>query len=85
MQKLLKVKSKVPFMTRDDMMAILMTTWQASDIQEANSAKCFKDIWLTNALNGDEDLLVSVRLRALINEDFTKIRKDHVSSEPQAT
>ena len=72
-------------MARDDMMAALMNAWQSSDIQEVNGAKCFKDVWLTNALNGDEDLLVSARLRSLIGEEFTKFRKDHESSDPQAT
>ena len=85
MKKLINDKSKVPSMARDDMMAALMNAWQSSDIQEVNGAKCFKDVWLTNALNGDEDLLVSARLRSLIGEEFTKFRKDHESSDPQAT
>ena len=67
-----KDKNKVPLPNREDMVKMLLPAWK--DVPN-NFAKVFKKRFVTNALDGSEDHLVSDKLFALIGSDMQKFRK----------
>ena len=58
---------KIPQPTWDDMMGILEEIFKSSEIDVVNH---FKALWVTNALDGSEDCLVSERLMSLVGENI---------------
>ena len=69
-------------MTRDNIMKTLMETWKSEEIMKING-----EVWLSNsnALSGNDDILVSTRLKSLVGEEFTSFRKVLMALKPPAT
>ena len=72
-----KDRNKVPSPNREDMVKMLLSAWK--DVPN-NFAKVFKKLFVTNALDGSEDHLVSDKLFALIGSDMQKFRKELTES-----
>ena len=62
---------KIPQPTRDDTMRMLIQSFKSFEIDFANR---FKALWVTNALDGSEDYLVSERLMSLFGEKMKAFR-----------
>ena len=83
MLKMLEVdKNKVPAPTREDMVNMLMSSWKKV---ETDFAAVFKKLFVTNALDGTEDHLVSDKLFALIGSTMKNIRREILESALPAT
>ena len=80
--KLNKDPEKIPFMSRDNNTQCLTDSYKSLDIDHE---LVFKDIWLTNAIDGSKDIHVSSRLQALIGDKFKAFRKDLLEKETPAT
>ena len=59
------------------MMSMLLKAWDSLQI---DTKKEFKSLFVTNALDGSEDYLVSDKLFSLIGEDMVAFRKELLSS-----
>ena len=57
--------------TQDDMMKILIESFKSLGIDFVNR---FKALWVTNALDGSEEYLVSERLMSLVGEKMKDFR-----------
>ena len=57
--------------TQDDMMKILIESFKSLEIDFVNR---FKALWVTNALDGSEEYLVSERLMSLVGEKMKDFR-----------
>ena len=76
--KMLKMdKNKVPSPKREHMVKMLLSAWR--DVPN-NFADIFKKLFVTNALDGSEDHLVSDKLFVLIGSDIQKFRKELIES-----
>eukprot|EP00794_Sanderia_malayensis_P013649 gene13649-15078_t len=62
---------KIPSPSRDEMMSMLNESFSALDIDFCTR---FKSLWVTNALDGSEDHMVSDKLFRLVGEDLVKYR-----------
>lgn len=62
---------KIPQPSRDDMMRMLAESLEAVDIDVVTR---FKSLWVTNALDGSEDYLVSERIIMLVGEKLKAFR-----------
>ena len=69
---------KIPQPSRDDMMRILSESFEAVEIDVVTH---FKSLWVTNALDGSKDYLVSERIMMLIGEKLKVFRKQLNKSE----
>ena len=63
---------KIPQPSRDDMMRMLSESFEAVEIDVVTH---FKSLWVTNALDGSEDYLVSERIMMLVGEKLKVFRK----------
>ena len=63
---------KVPQTSRDDTMRMLSESFEAVEIDVVTH---FKSLWVTNALDGSKDYLVSERIMMLIGEKLKVFRK----------
>ena len=72
-----KDKNKVPSPNREDMVKMLLSAWK--DVPN-NFAEVFKKLFVTYALDGSEDYLVSDKLFVLIESDMQKFRKELTES-----
>ena len=72
LQQLRHDKSKIPSPSREEMMSMLCKSWESLDI---DFSERYKALWITNALDGSEDHLVSDRIFRLVGEDLQKFRK----------
>ena len=72
-----KDRNKVPSPSREDMVKMLLSAWK--DVPN-NFAEVFKKLFVTNALDGSEDYLVSDKLFVLIESDMQKFRKELTES-----
>ena len=63
---------KIPQPSRDDMMRMLSESFEAVEIDAVTH---FKSLWVTNALDGSEDYLVSERIMMLVGEKLKVFRK----------
>ena len=80
-QQLRHDRNKIPSPSRDEMMSMLCEAWDGLEI---NFAHRYKALWVTNALDGSEDQLVSDRLYQLVGSDLLKFREELMkSSSPQ--
>ena len=66
-------KGKIPSASREDMVYINMSSWEKV-IHTVNFSTAFKRRFVTNALDGSEDYLVSDRLFKLIGEEMQEFR-----------
>ena len=72
-----KDKNKVPSPNREDMVKMLLSAWKNVP---NHFAEVFKKLFVTDALDGSEDNLVSDKLFALIGSDMQKFRKELTES-----
>ena len=72
LKKLTEEPGKIPSHSRDEMMSMLSKAWNILDV---DTAKEFKRLFVTNALDGSEDFLVSDKLYALVGNDMVKFRE----------
>ena len=61
------------------MMRMLLKAW---DLLDVNTEKEFKSLFVTTALEGSEDYLVSDKLYTLVGNDMVRFRKELMSSRP---
>ena len=73
MQQLKANPKKIPQPSRDDMMRILVESFKSLEI---NVESCFEALWVTNALDGTEDYLVSERVMLLVGNKMKVFRND---------
>ena len=66
--------ARVPSLSRDDQLALLDSTWKS--VREFDWVTAFKSLFLTNALNGSEDLLVSAGLWDAVGRELVRIRQE---------
>lgn len=81
-EQLEKDPNKIPSPSRDEMMEMMMEAVRTMNI-DGNSA--FKSLFLTNALDGSEDYLVSERIFGLIGDQIIKFRKELMEKEYPGT
>ena len=73
MQQLKPNPKKIPQPSRDDMMRILVESFKSLEIDVES---CFEALWVTNALDGTEDYLVSERVMLLVGNKMKVFRND---------
>ena len=74
--------NKIPSPSRDEVMRMLLKAWDLLDI---DTEREFKYLFVTNALNGSEDYLVSDKLYALVVSEMVKFRTELMTSLPAKT
>ena len=72
----------MPSPSRDEMMRMLLKTWELLDL---DTEREFKSLFVTNALDGSEDYLVSDKLHALVGNEMVKFRTELMTSHPAKT
>ena len=68
---------KIPQPNRDDMMRMLVESLQSIDVDVQGR---YKSLWLTCALDGGEDYLVSEKLMSMVGKDLKKFRAELMKS-----
>ena len=74
--------NKIPSPSRDEMMRMLLKAWE---LLEVDTEWEFKFLFVTNALDGSEDYLVSDKLYALVGNEMVKFRTELMTSRPAKT
>ena len=74
--------NKIPSPSRDEMMRMVLKAWEPLDV---DSEREFKSLFVTNALDGSEDYLVSDKLYALVGNEMVKFRTELTTSRPAKT
>ena len=74
--------NKIPSPSRDEMMRMLLKAWELLDV---DTEREFKSLFVTNALDGSEDYLVSDKLHALVGNEMVKFRTELMTSHPAKT
>ena len=74
--------NKIPSPSRDEMMRMLLKAWELLDV---DTEREFKSLFVTNALDGLEDYLVSDKLYALVGNEMVKFRTELMTSHPAKT
>ena len=82
LSKLQADKAKIPSPRREDMMEMLLSVWSKIEV---DTKAAFKSLFVTTALDGSEDYLVSDRLFRLVGEDMKLFRDGLIQSEMPAT
>ena len=59
-------------------MSVLLQAWETLEI---DTKRGFKSLFVTNALDGSEDYLVSDKLFALIGDEMVDFRKELMSQK----
>ena len=77
LEKLQVERNKVPTPTREEMVNMTVKTAKKIDV---NFSEVFKQLFVTNDLNGSEDYLVSDKLFDLIGEEIKDFRKTLLDS-----
>ena len=77
-EKLQANKNKVQSPTRDEMMSMLTNAWSLLTV---NSTVAFKNLSVTNTLDGSEDPLVSEKLFRLIGTDMLSFRAEILTQQ----
>ena len=80
--KIGKNLTKIPSPSRNEMMSMLLASWEKLQI---DTEKQFKSLFFINALDGSEDYLVSDKLYALIGEEMLYFQKDLMLPKPIKT
>ena len=63
-------------------MRMRLRAWELLDV---DTAREFKSLFVTNALDGSEDYLVSDKLYALVGNEMVKFRTELMTSRPAKT
>ena len=79
LQKLEAEPNKIPSPTRDDMMDMLLASWESVKL---DPVLALKNNFLLNAMDGSEDYLVTDKLMDLVGEEIIAFRTNLVSSTP---
>ena len=74
--------NKIPSPSWDEMMHMLLKAWELLDV---DTEREFKSLFVTNALDGSEDYLVSDKLYALVGNKMVKFRTELMTSRPAKT
>ena len=74
--------NKIPSPSRDEMMHMLL---KARDLLDVDTEREFKSLFVTNALDGSEDYLVSDKLYPLAGNETVKFRTELMTSSPAKT
>ena len=74
--------TRIPQPTRGDMMRMLDESFK--DLNIDYNAR-FKSLWVTNALDGSEDNLVSKRIHGLVGEKMTSFRNELMKTQRPKT
>ena len=74
--------NKIPSPSRDEMMRMLLKTWELFDV---DTEREFKSLFVTNPWDGSEDYLVSDKLYALVGNEMVKFRTELMTSRPAKT
>ena len=82
LSKLQAHKAKIPSPTREDMMEMLLSAWSKIEV---DTKAAFKSLFVTTALDGSEDYLVSDRLFSLVGKDMKLFKDGLMQSEMPAT
>ena len=80
--KLRENKDRIPKPPRDDMMELMTTAYSECNVNQAVS---YKVNWLTNKLDGSEDMVVSQSLRDLVGQEMMEFRAELLKSQVPAT
>lgn len=72
---------KIPSPSRDEIMSMLKSSIDAVNVS-IDATKGFNELFVTNALDGSEDYLVSDRLFSLVGRDIQKFRETLKSEQP---
>ena len=76
LEQLEKDAIKIPSPSRNEMMSMLFQAWETLEI---DTKRKFKSLFVTNALDGSEDYLVSNKLFVLIGNEMVDFRKELMS------
>ena len=68
---------KTPSPSGDEMKRMLLKAWELLDV---DTTREFKSLFVTNALDGSEDYLVSDKLYALVGNEMVKFRTELMTS-----
>ena len=79
LRKLKEDRSKIPTPSKDEIMTMLVTALQNVTI---DSKTAFKELFVTNDLNGSEDHMVSDKLFSLIGREIQKFRNELMLEDP---
>ena len=82
LEKLKDNPQKVPAPDRIEMMTLLNDAMQDVRINESSA---FKSVWVTNALDGSEDYLVSDKIFSLVGESMRSFRAEMLKKSPPST
>ena len=82
LEQLEKDPIKIPSPSRNEMMSMLL---QAYGTLEIDTKREFNSLFVTNALDGSEDNLVSDKLFALIGDEIVNFRKESLSQNSVKT
>jgi hypothetical protein len=75
LEKLRERPTKIPALERDDMMNMLALSVRNVN-QNLNIASTFKSVWVTNALDGSVDYLVSGRIFSMVGDSMRGFRSE---------
>ena len=73
---------KIPSPSRDDMMSMLVDSW---DSLQVDITAALKDNFILSALDGSEDLFVRDKLYQLVGEEIVVFRQEEMAKEPPKT
>ena len=73
LEKLREKPDKIPSPTRNEMMAMLVSSLESVKV---DVEKAFKSLFVTNALDGSEDFLVSDKIFELVGPEILKFREN---------
>ena len=82
LEQLEKDPIKIPSPSRSEMMFMLLQAWKTLEI---DTKREFKSLFVTNALDGSEEHLVSDKLFALIEDGMIDFRKELMSQNSVKT
>ena len=72
-------KNQIPSPSRQDLIDMTMKTMNELDL---DISRAFKSLFVTNKLDGSEDLLIGDTLRCLVYEEMKEFRKKLVTTTP---
>ena len=84
LKKLKEEPNKVPSPSRDQMMEMLVESWNTV-IENVDVTYAMKQLFILNKLDGSEDYLVSDTLFSLVGDKIQEFRKELLKADPLQT
>ena len=81
-KKLREDRNKIPKPSRDEIMMMMTEAYNESS---PDHTQAFKSNWISNKLDGTEDMYVSQSLRDLVGEEMLAFRRELLQSEPPSS